>query len=85
MPLLIQGNAIPSVRLNYQMLTLIEVAAAACSDDNVISVTPALLEIADRLGTHHDRFPSRVGSTLVDLSLWANEPVEACRSLRVCP
>ncbi len=76
---------VASVSLNHQMVALVSAVLAARSEGNLVSDTPALEKIADRLAAHHDQYSSRVGSPLVTLALWANKPEEVYRWLKAYP
>lgn len=78
-------TVITSARLNHQMVALVSTALAARSEGNLVTYTPALQDIADRLAAHYDQSPSRVGSALITLALWANEPAEAYHWLKIYP
>jgi hypothetical protein len=79
---LIGPTVVASARLNHQMVELVSSALAARMEGNSVAYTPALQEIADRLASHHDQFASGVGSTMVTLALWADDPAGAYRWLR---
>jgi hypothetical protein len=78
-------TVVVSARLNHQMVELVSSALAARMEGNSVAYTPVLQEIADRLASHHDRFASEVGSMLVTLALWADDPAGAYRWLKAYP